>query len=449
MILVLGGGLAGLATAHELARRLPGEPCLVLEADAEPGGLARSRAIDGFTFDLTGHYLHLREPETSALVRDLLGDALVEVERRSYIRTHGVRLDFPFQANLHGLPAEVVARCLVDFVEAGRQPAPGDPRMPFEAWARCTFGDGIAEEFLLPYNAKLFGVPPSAITAEWVAWSVPRPELAQVVRGALGLPNTALGYNPRFLYPDSGGIGRLPAALAARVADRVRTGARVVSIDAAARRVVLEGGETLGYDRLVSTLPLPYLLQRTRGLDRCPGHRAADGPPETFAELAGRLRWTATIDLELGIARAGVGEGAHWLYFPDPAVPFYRVGIPSNVCPALAPAGCSSLSVEFAHRPGEPLPSAHDLLERARPGLAEAGLLRPDDRVLVAERVLLDPSYVLFDPRRTATTETALARLRRAGILSIGRFGAWTYSYMERALIDGREAARSLAREDA
>lgn len=434
MILILGGGLAGLSTAFHLAQLAPDLPRLVLERDSEPGGLARSRRIDGFTFDDTGHYLHLRDPAIKAWVDDLLGEQLVAVERRARIHSRGVRLEFPYQANLHGLPPEIIAKNLTDLVEASRRELPQQAAlMPFGDWARQVFGDGIAEEFMIPYNSKLFLCDPNAITAEWVAWAVPRPSVEQVVRGALGIANTGMGYNPRFLYPKAGGIGVLPAALAAHVRRDLRCRADVVSIDARRRHVTLESGESLPYERLINTLPLPRLLSMIDGVDQ---------PGETpLRALAASLKWTAVIDLELGVERAEIADGAHWIYYPEPVFPFYRVGFPSNVCRAMAPSGCSSLSVEFAHDPAQPLPSLEVLVEQARAGLILAGVLSPTDRIRVAHRQLLDPAYVVFTPSTTPVTREALGRLKRAGIESIGRFGAWTYSYMERALLDGKEAA--------
>lgn len=437
MILILGGGLAGMSTAYHLARNLPQEPRLVLEREPLPGGLARSRRYDGFTFDDTGHYLHLRDPEIKRWVDELLGDQLMAVERRAQIHSRGVRLEFPYQANLFGLPPAVIAQAIVDFAAALQQPPPDKSgKMPFGQWARRVFGDTIADEFMIPYNAKLFGCDPDAITAEWVAWAVPRPDLQQVVRGALGLTNSGMGYNPAFLYPRDGGIGALPAALAQQVDADLRCNAAVAAIDAQRREVTLASGETLRYQQLVSSLPLPLLLRLIDRLDD-------GGPP--VAEEAAALRWTAVLDVELGVERAEIAGGAHWIYFPEPVYPFYRVGFPSNVCRAMAPAGCSSLSVEFAHDPALPTPDRGPLIDRARQGLILAGILAPADKIRVAHVERLDPAYVLFTPGTTKRTAQLLARLESVGIQSIGRFGAWTYSYMERALLDGKQAATKVA----
>ena len=113
MILILGGGLAGMSTAYHLGDT----PHLVLEAEQTPGGLCRSRERDGFLFDYTGHLLHLRNEKIISLVEELLPGKLETIARKASIRSHGADLAFPFQANLHGLPREIVADCVVSFVE--------------------------------------------------------------------------------------------------------------------------------------------------------------------------------------------------------------------------------------------------------------------------------------------------------------------------------------------
>ena len=122
----------------------------------------------------------------------------------------------------------------------------------------------------------------------------------------------------------------------------MRLGARAAEVDLDRRRVQLEDGEILEYDRLVVTTPLPGFLRMTRG------------GPEGLAAEADRLDWSVVACLNLGVDRPGIADGAHWIYFPDESVPFYRAGFPSNFSADVAPGGTSSMYVEFGLGRDEP-----------------------------------------------------------------------------------------------
>jgi protoporphyrinogen oxidase len=264
---------------------------------------------------------------------------------------------------------------------------------------------------------------------------VPRPTLEQVVRGALGIPNRGMGYNATFRYPARGGIGILAQALARRV-DRLRLGARVERIDLDRREVILASGERLGYHALVSTLPLPDLLGRLVGAGA-----------EELGQEARRLDWSVVACWNLGVSQTDLADGAHWLYFPDADTPFYRAGFPTNFSRAVAPPGTGSMYIEFGLRRDEPLD--RERLEREALGaLRREGILDRATRVLVSDWIRIDPGYVIFDRARRAVVPHVLDRLARRGIHAIGRYGAWTYSYMERALLDGLETATRLTDGD-
>ena len=167
-VLVLGGGLAGLSTAYHLEDH---RPVVLLEKEDRLGGLTRSFRVNDFIFDITGHLLHLRRKEVRDLIDGLLPEGLASVKRRSFIHSHGVDVDYPFQANLHGLPPEVIRDCLTGFIEAHADPQrPGEEELAgasFHDWAEATFGRGIAAEFMLPYNRKLWCRDLRKITADW------------------------------------------------------------------------------------------------------------------------------------------------------------------------------------------------------------------------------------------------------------------------------------------
>src|SRR2546425_13334703 len=98
-VVVLGAGLTGLSAAYHL-----GAPSLVIEREREVGGLARTHTEEGFTFDCTGHLLHLREARVVALVDALLPRAFARHERRALVFSKGGLTPYPVRGNLHGLP---------------------------------------------------------------------------------------------------------------------------------------------------------------------------------------------------------------------------------------------------------------------------------------------------------------------------------------------------------
>jgi protoporphyrinogen oxidase len=430
VILILGAGLTGLSAAFHLQAE---RETRVLEREDRPGGLCRSFTRDGFTFDLTGHLLHLRRPEIRDLVMQLVPeDRFERIDRRSFIHAHGVRTPYPFQVNTHGLPPQVVAECLLGFIEASRQaevtPQEAE-RLSFRQWVLRTFGPGIARHFMFPYNEKLWLCDLETMTCEWASWSIPRPALQDVVEGALGISRKAFGYNPSFLYPKEGGIEVLPAALAARVKN-VSCRVEVRAVDVRRRIVRTEAGESIPFEILVSTLPLPKLIEMSEGL------------PAWTGAAARALRHVSVVNVNLGIDRVLPG-GTHWVYFPEKEYVFYRAGFPASFTRAAAPPGCSSIYLEIAAPPGARM-DEDEVTGRARDGLIRAGLLEPSDRIVTRAVFHIDPAYVIHDRHRRDALPRLLAELRAHGIHSAGRYGAWYYNSMEDSLAEGRELAQEI-----
>lgn len=428
---VLGGGLAGLAYAHYSQT-----PCLVLERAEQVGGMARSFAHDTpagrFWFDCTGHWLHLKDREVAALVDTLLGQTLLRIQRRASIYSHGRLTPYPFQANTYGLPEHVVADCVLGFFRAREQQLSGEVPEPdnFEAYIRQQMGDGIAEHFMLPYNTKLWTVPPKEMAYSWCKRFVPTPTPQEVVWGAIKPAGAghALGYNSQFYYPSAGGIGQLATTLAATLPHgSVRTGVAALEVDLDAKVVRTSTGERIGYDALVSTIALPDFIGML-------AHA-----PETIRNAAARLRAVDVTHWNVGVSGEQQSTAPHWIYFPESHVPFYRVGSPSAAAGHLAPKGYRSYYVEVSHKRGTPPPvETEQILE----GLYQVGLLGRDDAVLFANPTTLDAAYVLMDHDYGANREAILAWLEQQRVQSIGRYGSWTYDSMEGAIVQGRDAAR-------
>jgi UDP-galactopyranose mutase len=424
---ILGGGLAGLSAAYHSDGDF-----LLFERASRVGGLCRTEWVDGFGFDRAIHILYTSDDALAALIcEDILGGEYHEQVRRARVYSHGALTDYPFQANLYGLPPSVVQECLVGLHEA-RCAAPGRPRPTnFAEWITDTFGHGIAKHFMLPYNRRVWSVPPEEMHHHWIAGRVPVPDFGEVVAGALRPGTRRFGPNAAFWYPVRGGIEELPRRLAAKLeADRLRLGTEITRIDTGRRLVRTASGECHPYERLLSSLPLPAMARLI-----------CDVPDDVMAAIT-RLRANTVVTVLVGVARAAVHD-AHWIYFPEAEFPFHRISFPMNFSPSLVPPGCSSILAEFSVAEAAEL-DGRDLVAETVQGLRRAGILRDDDEVVASATITLCPAYVIYDHAHRAVVDRIHAWLESEGITPIGRFGEWEYFNMDQAIESGRRAVATL-----
>ena len=434
-VVILGGGLCGLSAALHLSRK--GVRWLLLEKEARLGGHARTDETQGFHFDKTGHWLHLRDDGIKKLVEELLPGELVRVERKAKIFSNGVLTRYPFQANLHGLPPSVISECLLGLLAAEkRKQATATPTVPanFEEFCDQNFGKGISRHFMIPYNQKLWGVHPKEITAEWCSRFVPLPKLEDVIRGAVGDVPDEMGYNVAFLYPRQGGIETLTRAIAGRVIERQGTSELELntgfdSIDVKQKRITI-GGESRGYRAMVATVPLPELVQRI------------EDAPREITEAAEKLRCTTLRYLNVA-TKTPPKSDFHWIYVPEEKYPFYRVGIYTNAVPSMAPPGRGSFYVELSDRRAGL--KVEDVMPDVADAMIETGAIHSRDDVMFAEMKELKYAYVVFDDNYYDAVGTITRWLETHGIYPRGRYGSWIYNSMEDSLMAGREAAHLIA----
>ena len=427
-IIILGGGFSGLSSAFYLQKA--GIECEVYEKEDRVGGVCRTETHEGFTYDHCGHLLHFRDPGTKTFVHGFVGKELLNHTRRAWIFSKGVYTRYPFQSNLYGLPREVIEDCLLGIIEArSRKHALNQVQgrsMNFEEWIYTNFGKGIGKHFMIPYNQKLWTVHPSELTTDWMGRFVPQVTLKEILQGALTDSKTQLGYNVTFDYPKKGGIEFVAKTLASKVSG-IHTHKKAFRILTSKKIIQFEGGLEKRFDHLISTIPLPELIQMMEGV------------PEKVRNSALKLRHTSILNLSVGINRPKISE-KHWVYVPEERFLFYRVGFPSNLSPYASPKGTSTLSVEVAYRKRKP----QRVVERVMKGLKEMGLLKEEDRILFLRTIPIPYAYVIYDQNYRSSRQILLGYLERKGFYSIGRFGGWRYSSIEDVLLEGKETAKKI-----
>lgn len=428
-VVILGAGLTGLAAARYL-EMYGFTDYMLFEKCSRPGGLVKSETVNGFTFDYTGHFLHLNNDEVRQFVDHNVGMESFKLhERRTTVFSHGTYIPYPFQAHLNGLPVSVITDCIEGFIKRKKNNA---SPATFYSWVLKYFGKGLAEHFFFPYNQKLFDYPAKKLHHSWTGRFVPQITLESLVQGACHPHVQRMGYNASFYYPRAGGIELLARNLSRSLCQPIALNAAAVSIDPIGKKIIFSSGKTEHYRTLISTMPLDQLLPM---ISPC--------ATATLDTVARKLLCTTVLSVNLGLA-AHVPD-AHWTYFPEHQFPFYRVGFWHNVSQALVRPGHAALFAEIAFKRGS------DVCIEERSATATAALAKQfgfsQSDIVMHKNLILDHAYVIYDRWRELHLDAILKRLRSMSIYSVGRYGAWKYASMQEAVLDGKDASSAVCGE--
>jgi len=439
--LVIGAGPTGLAAALELGEGQARADTLVIEREDRVGGWCRSIEEGGFTFDHAGHIMFSNDAHVLSLYERLLGANLHWQNREAWIWSKNVYTRYPFQGSLYGLPPEVLKECLIGAIEArfgplkssdAAQPQGPDRAPPanFEQFIHAVWGSGIARHFAEPYNRKLWTVPLSEMETSWLGGRVPLPDLEQMIDGALRPTPAPMGPNARFGYPLRGGFQALMDGFLPLLNAELALKTSVLQVSPSRRVVRLDDGRSIGFDALISTMPLPLLVKAC----------GDEAPPEVKA-AAGALRYVNVRCVNLGIGRADISD-KHWIYYPEDTV-FHRIFLQGNASPHCNPPGGFGLICEISYGPDKPLPcDGPALTQRVIADCRRVGIIRDDDPVWVAHQVDMPCAYVIYDHARAANVALIRDWLAAFGIELAGRYSEWEYYNSDHAFIAGKRAAQ-------
>jgi UDP-galactopyranose mutase len=302
----------------------------------------------------------------------------------------------------------------------------------FEEFIYKVWGAGIARHFAIPYNKKLWAVPLTEMETSWLGGRVPLPDLEEIIDGALKPVPKPMGPNARFGYPLHGGFEALMDGFIPLLEADLRLNTEVVAVSPLRQRVTLASGEELNYQYLISTMPLPLLVQRM-------GNEA---PPEVRAAAAG-LRHVSVRCVNLGIGRENLTE-KHWIYYPEDTV-FHRIFVQGNASPHNNPPGGFGLTCEITYSEHKPLPAEGEaLIERCIADCQRVGIFNADDPIWTANTVDMPYAYVVYDHARARNVAVIREWLLQHHIVLAGRYSEWEYYNSDHAFLAGRTAAESV-----
>lgn len=435
MIGVLGGGLTGLALADMLNNK-----STILEKEPECGGLCRSLQNNGFTFDYGGsHIIFSRDEDALNYLIGLLGENKNKKERNTKILYKGNYVKYPFENGLSDLPLQDNYECLYYYVENLLQKSRGELERPtnFEEWMYFTFGKGITEKYMQPYNKKIWNYNPKLMNLDWVDGRVPEPPVEDVIKSSLGIDTEGYTHQLYFYYPKVGGIQSIIKALEKRNMSTIITNFEVKSIKkiSSDKWILSNGDEVYEYDRLISTIPLQELLKTLNVV------------PANVVKAVNDLKYNSIITVMVGVNVPKLNDTS-WLYIPDKEDGiFNRVSFPSNYSDEVVPAGKSSILVEITCFENDSVWNMTDseMMDLVVQQLDNLSII-DKNTVCFGEVRRMKYAYVVYDLNYSTNMELITEYFNELGIELVGRFSEFKYLNMDACARSAMATAEKLNR---
>ncbi len=423
---ILGSGMAAWGAFDRLSAE--GVTPRMFDKNDFPGGHTASFESDGFIFD-DGPHISFTEIED---VKELLAEAVdydyevLKADVDNYYQ--GVWVQHPAIAYLHALPEDLIIQILREFMEVSAQPVPDKPAN-YEEWLLASYGETFTRNFPGRYGKKYHTVGPELMNTEWLGPRLYRPDLNEVLLGAIRPPQTSKHYIDKFRYPKKGGFeGYLH-----KFFDRadLTLGHRATSIDPVTKTIRFDNGHVEKYTDLISSVPLPAMIEMLPDV------------PEDVRRAGSLLSCSQTVVVNIGVAREDLSP-AHWRYIYDEDMRSVRLSFPHMFSPTTCPPGHGAVQVEVYYS-DKYKPLDHKPEDDIKPVIEELttmGVLREDDDIVFSEARFIEYANVIFDLDSAPAAKTVQDYMASIDITPCGRYGDWAYIWTDESYLSGRTAAQ-------
>ena len=412
---ILGSGIAGISAGYHLEKA--GEAVVIYEKDSDWGGLCGNFTIDGFRFDRFVHFTFTEDSYIKGIFEN--SSPLYNHPSVSSNYYKGYWLKHPAQNNLAPLPTEEKVKIINDFVNRSHKQI--DDLQNYEEWLRVQYGNYFAENFPMRYTKKYWGLEAKDLETKWVGNRMHSPDLTEVLKGAFETQDETFYYTKYMRYPKKGGFRSILDNC--RKGLDIRFNKEVVKIDAKNKVIYFKDGTSECYDKLISSLPLPEIVD------------IVEGCPEEAKTAGHNLHNTCGYMVSLGFKRPDVAKHL-WFYIYDEDILSSRVYSPNLKSADNVPEGCSSLQAEIFFDCKAQIPSAETVLRNTIDKLVHMGLFT-EDEIVVKDIRFEKYANVTFDKDIYKNRQIVLDYLAEIGIKSIGRFGRWDYLWTHQAFQSG------------
>lgn len=305
--IIIGAGVTGLTICKKL-REAGISNILVLEAENRVGGLCKTEKIDGHQLDIGGgHFFHTKYPEVFEYVFSHIRKSEFNYYKRvSKIALEGITIDYPIESNIWQFPIEQQIKYLISVVRNGEAQNKPEPEN-YEEWIRWKLGDLICDNYMIPYNEKLWGVKINQMDCDWL-YKIPQVNVEEILKYSLErhADNNKFPAHIYFYYPAEGGFQRIVDALSEDEKRYVQLNTKVISLENRDNHWIVNKEFETKY--VVNTAPWRNLY-------------GALGEPVELSNYFEKIQYNR---LMISLYEKPYDHNWHWRYIPDIQKTYHR-----------------------------------------------------------------------------------------------------------------------------
>ena len=311
---ILGAGPAGLTCGNMLSK-LGENDFIILEKEEVAGGLCRSVELDGAPLDIGGgHFLDVRDSDVTDFLFGFMDKSEWNLfKRNSQIDLGNFRITHPFESNIWQMPQEEQIKYLKSIAIAGSNIGSEMPEK-FVDWIRWKLGDLIANEYMLPYNQKMFGSELDELGTYWLE-KLPNVSFDETLLSCINKkPYGTQPGHAQFYYPKRYGYGEVWRRMAESINTHILYNKEVVSIDYNKKEIETNDCQILKAENFIVTIPWNSIKNHY-------------GIEFEIEKIIKSLKYTS---VNISYIPDDLETNAQWIYYPNLNLPYHRILVRKN-----------------------------------------------------------------------------------------------------------------------
>lgn len=426
---ILGGGLSALSLAYFLQDKDNIEEIDIIEKEDRAGGLCRTFETHGIEYDVGPHIIFSKDKEILDFMNGLLTDNIARIRRSNRILHKKRFIQYPFENDLSKLSEQDKNYCVNAFLHNPYENYDAQNMLQFFL---KTFGEGITNTYLRPYNEKIWKYDPSFMDTQMVD-RIPKPPKEDILRSAAG--ETVEGYLHQlyFTYPQQGGTEALVRALIKKLSAKVKidTNTEILSVERQQNgfEVKTTSGKFVS-ERLVSSIPVNILSQIYKGT------------PAELKNTAQDLKYNSIAVALVNVKADNAGDNFTFT-IADKKIKFHRLSKIDFLGQNYHLSNSASYLIEVTFRPQDltAISTDKELEKQIIDGLQEIGFISSPEDVNFTDIKRFEYAYVIYDLHHRRNMDKIKNYFKEEGIYLNGRFGSFEYLNMDAVIKQSKQLA--------